>query len=98
MSKQVLFYIPDLDQTVGGIRQYALNLLETIAGLDNGTFQIYVYHNVEDSQVIDIIDKNENCTLITDVDIYTPFINRKNYWIIISFQMEFFWSNYCYSC
>tara|TARA_R110002051_G_scaffold57789_2_gene106761 strand:- start:3657 stop:4859 length:1203 start_codon:yes stop_codon:yes gene_type:complete len=80
MSKQVLFYIPDLDQTVGGIRQYALNLLETIAGLDKGIFQIYVYHNVEDSQVIDIIDKNENCTLITDVDIYTPFINRKNYW------------------
>ena len=80
MSKQVLFYIPDLDQTVGGIRQYALNLLETIAGLDKGTFQIYVYHNVEDSHVIDIIDKNENCTLITDVDIYTPFINRKNYW------------------
>lgn len=80
MGKLGLFYIPKIEQTNGGIRQYALNLLETIASYDKASFQFYVYHNVEDLQVLEIINESDNCTLITDADIYSPTINRNNYW------------------
>lgn len=77
---KILFYIPNIDQTHGGVRQYAMNLLETVASFDKASFQFYVYHNVQDSQILAIVERSDNCTLTTDNDIYTLKLQRKNYW------------------
>ncbi|WP_299768787.1 glycosyltransferase family 1 protein [uncultured Dokdonia sp.] len=76
----IIFYIPDVDQTHGGVRQYSINLLTTIANFDQDSFHFYIYHNLKDPEVLEIIKSYKNCTLITDKDIYIPAISRRNFW------------------
>lgn len=80
MKTNILFYIPDVDQTKGGIRQYTINLLETIATFDDAFFHFYIYHNLEDSQVTTVIKRNANLTLVTDSEIYTKELEKNNFW------------------
>ncbi len=80
MITSILFYIPDVDQTRGGIRQYSINLLATIANFDQNLFHFYIYHNLQDPEVFAIIKSYSSCTLVTDRDIYITEINRKNFW------------------
>ncbi|MBN4073022.1 glycosyltransferase family 4 protein [Crocinitomix catalasitica] len=59
---RILFYIPDLDQTSGGIRQYSAGLLKMISELDE--HEIYVLHNNHDPEIILIIENAHNLVLI----------------------------------
>lgn len=64
MSKNILFYIPDLDQSWGGVRQYSFNILKMISENFTPEFTFYIYHENGDELFIDIIGKNENFILI----------------------------------
>jgi len=64
MSKNILFYIPTMDQGSGGIRQYSFNMLKMISENNTGEFQFFIYHKRKDKMFLDIIDQNENFTLI----------------------------------
>jgi len=71
MSKNILFYIPTMDQGSGGIRQYAFNMLKMISENNTGEFNVFVYHKRKDKMFLDIIEQNENYTLIP-----THFISK----------------------
>jgi len=64
MSKNILFYIPTINQKSGGIRQYSFNILKMISENYNENFNFYVYHKRNDTLFLDIIDKNQNFHLI----------------------------------
>lgn len=80
MSIKVLIYIPRVDQTYGGIRQYALNLLDTLATLPSTNFSFFVYHSIADEEVLKRINANKNFTLLTDDEIILSSLSRKNFW------------------
>jgi len=64
MSKNILFYIPTINQKSGGIRQYSFNMLKMISENNTGEFNFFVYHKRNDKLFLDIIDQNENFKLI----------------------------------
>jgi len=64
MSKNILFYIPTINQTSGGIRQYSFNMLKMISENNTGEFNFFIYHKRNDKLFLDIIDQNENFHLI----------------------------------
>ena len=57
MRKNILFYIPNIDQSWGGVRQYSFNIL-------NPEFTFYIYNENKDKLFIDIIDRNDNFSLV----------------------------------
>ena len=59
---RILIYIPNLNQNSGGIRQYALALLNTLGAIEVHTF--FVLHNLNDPEVIGAIKKYDNLNLI----------------------------------
>lgn len=58
----ILFYIPNLSQTSGGIRQYSVGLLKILGQLQEHTF--YVLHNTEDQEIIGVVNSSKNLFLI----------------------------------
>ena len=60
-----------MDQGSGGIRQYAFNMLKMISENNTGEFNVFVYHKRKDKMFLDIIEQNENYTLIP-----THFISK----------------------
>ena len=64
MAKNILFYIPDINQSWGGVRQYSFNILKMLSENPNKEFVFYIYHEVEDKLFLDIINENYNFNLI----------------------------------
>ncbi len=64
MSKNILFYIPTMDQGSGGIRQYSFNMLKMISENNTGEFNFFIYHKRKDEFFLGIIDENQNFKLI----------------------------------
>lgn len=60
---RVLYFIPELKQEYGGVRQYAAALLKEMAGVKD--MQLFVYHNSGDPVIADIIKTFPNLILIT---------------------------------
>ena len=63
-SKNILFFIPDLNQESGGIRQYAAGLLTIISTLPR-EYRIYVLSNGNDPVILEIIQSSVNLELVT---------------------------------
>lgn len=59
----ILYYIPELNQATGGSRQYSIAMLELLAK-DRTNNQYLIFHNSEDRQVLDIVEKSTNMLLI----------------------------------
>lgn len=59
---RVLYYVPDITQKNGGVRQYACALLKILAQDDRNEY--IVLHNAQDDSVLSIIDSHANLTLI----------------------------------
>jgi len=69
---QILFYIPDINQTWGGVRQYAITLLKMLQkDFEN---HYYIYHDLNDSDILEAIDQIPNQTLVTTEIIKDPKI------------------------
>lgn len=64
---KVLYYIPDLKQEYGGVRQYAAALLKEISEIKG--ISIFVYHNSADPVILDIVNANKALHLIRNEDI-----------------------------
>jgi len=52
----VLYFVPYIDQEMGGVRQYAVALLKILAGDNNNKY--YVFHEVEDNEIIAVLANN----------------------------------------
>ena len=59
---KVLYYVPDITQKNGGVRQYACALLKILAQDDRNEY--VVLHNAGDDSILSIIDSYANLTLI----------------------------------
>jgi glycosyltransferase involved in cell wall biosynthesis len=59
---RILFYIPDLDQTSGGVRQYAVGLLKILATLPE--HHTFILHNNDDPLILDLIEDHDQLQLI----------------------------------
>ena len=70
----ILIFIPELNQSQGGVRQYSVALLKILSQdyLNN----YFVYHNSEDSEVLKTLDLYSNLKLVKDSDVATDFIER----------------------
>lgn len=59
---RILYYVPDISQENGGIKQYACTLLKILAqSLENDYF---ILHNAQDPEILSIINGNSNLKLI----------------------------------
>jgi glycosyltransferase involved in cell wall biosynthesis len=65
MQKNILFYIPNVDQKSGGVRQYAFNVLNMITESNCRDFNYFIYHENNDELFINLINKTDNFKLIT---------------------------------
>ena len=74
----VLIYIPDSNQAWGGIRQYAVGLINILAIDKNNIY--YIYHNANDQQITSLLDKSQYLHLVKDSDVdYKPY-TQPNYY------------------
>lgn len=64
MSKNILFYIPTIDQRAGGIRQYSYNLLRVIAEQKDADYSYFIFHKRKDKLFLDIINERSNFHLV----------------------------------
>jgi glycosyltransferase involved in cell wall biosynthesis len=60
---KILFYIPYISQQWGGVKQYTCNLLELFKELPLN-YDIYVYHESNDKDVLAIIESNTHFKLV----------------------------------
>ena len=58
----VLYYLPDISQANGGIRQYACALLKILALDPQNTY--FILHNTQDPVVLSIVESYPNLKLI----------------------------------
>src|SRR5919202_635387 len=58
----ILYYVPDITQVNGGVRQYACALLRILAQRSDN--QYYIVHNAQDDAILSIIAIHPNLTLI----------------------------------
>lgn len=58
MQKTVLIYVPIMDQTWGGVRQYTSTLLRLLAKQDQ--YRIAVLHDSDDTEILGVIAENKN--------------------------------------
>lgn len=63
----ILFYIPELSQGVGGVRQYAAGLLNLFPGLQE-QYNFFIYHDGNDEVVLNIIKENPQLKQIKSAD------------------------------
>ncbi len=75
---KILFYYPDINQGNGGIRQYALNLLKSLDEIANDKWQLWVYHDLKDPEVLQIVNNSTHCVLVQSDNIFTAKAKRKN--------------------
>ncbi|MEO0311637.1 MAG: hypothetical protein RIQ89_1294 [Bacteroidota bacterium] len=61
---KIIYYVNHLEQSAGGIRQYALGILRSIVNLKQHHF--YIYGNANDVELIQIACANDNVTLISN--------------------------------
>lgn len=67
----VLYYIPDLQQSYGGIRQYAKALLEIMA--QDKTNKYFIYHNSNDPEILSVIKQHPELKIIHDEDVWIDY-------------------------
>lgn len=58
----ILYYIPNISQKVGGIRQYSVALLKILA--KDKTNKYFILHNVNDPQVVQVLEEHPHLQLI----------------------------------
>lgn len=75
---KILFYYPDIDQGNGGIRQYALNLLKSLEEMANDKWQLWVYHDLRDPEVLQIVNNSKHCVLVHSDDIFITQAKKNN--------------------
>jgi glycosyltransferase involved in cell wall biosynthesis len=71
----ILIYIPTLDQTWGGVRQYAIGLIRIIANDHSNKY--YIYHNSNDLEVSQVLQEFSNLILVKDDMSSQNFFQRK---------------------
>ena len=72
----ILYYIPNLSQKWGGVRQYAKGVLEIIAKETGNKY--FVYHNNGDPEIMEVLIQNPQLKLIKDNDVSYSKLNE--YW------------------
>jgi glycosyltransferase involved in cell wall biosynthesis len=72
----ILYYIPNLSQDWGGVRQYAKGVLEIIAKDKNNRY--FIYHNNDDAEILKVLSCNPHLTLLRDSDVFLPLPPSKN--------------------
>lgn len=60
----ILYFIPDLPQSWGGVRQYAITLLNIFSGDESNTY--FVYHDSDDAEIATVLNASRNLQLIND--------------------------------
>ncbi len=72
----ILIYIPEINQEYGGTRQYAVTLIKMLHEIKAN--QYFIYHDVNDAEVIQAIAGKQNFKLVTTSDIEVKEIVYKN--------------------
>lgn len=85
----ILFYIPTISQKDGGIKNYATGILNLLTQERESTNLFYIYHNIGDKDIIEIVNHSENFILVQDSDIkirknnfFRKWINRYKKYIL----------------
>ncbi|CAN5337592.1 hypothetical protein BH11BAC5_BH11BAC5_30070 [soil metagenome] len=71
----ILIYIPDISQEWGGIRQYAVTLIKMLREIKGNRY--FIYHDLNDKEVIQAIAGRQEYVLVTSIEIYTKETIRK---------------------
>lgn len=71
----IMYYIPNLTQEMGGIRQYAVALLKMLQQIEEN--QYFIYHDLNDAEVMHAISGRQEFTLVTSNDINTQKVVYK---------------------
>ncbi len=58
----ILYYIPDINQQMGGLRQYAVALLKIL--LKDKENKYFIYHEINDPEIMNVLAKNPHHVLI----------------------------------
>lgn len=66
-KKNILFYIPNLSQDAGGVRQYAAGLLNLFISL-NEQYHFHIYHDGNDEVIMNILKENTELRHIKSKD------------------------------
>ena len=72
----IMFYIPELDQGWGGVRQYAAGLLKLLAQSLEHTY--YIYHNSSDPEILALLAENKHFRQIQDADVALTALQKKS--------------------
>lgn len=72
----ILIYIPGINQDYGGTRQYAVTLIKMLHEIKSN--QYFIYHDVNDSEVIQAIAGKQGFKLVTTSDIEVKEVVYKN--------------------
>ena len=80
----ILYYIPNLSQDWGGVRQYAKGVLEIMAkDTDN---KYFIYHNNSDAEIGKTLSSNPHLTLVKDSDVrFSSLLLKKSIRQVINF-------------
>ena len=90
MAKNILFYIPSINQKDGGVRQYAFNVLKMVAENNSIEYNFYIYHKKKDKLFLDMIDQTENFHLISKFSFIKIAIKAANLFLkVTSKKIEF---------
>lgn len=71
----VLIYIPSLDQSWGGVRQYSIALLRVLAR--DKTHRYFIYHNSSDAEVMGLLAEYDHLQLVQDTDVILSWPSQK---------------------
>ncbi len=74
--KHILLYIPHLDQRYGGLRQYSVNLMRTLASLDEDAHKISILHYNEDPEILKVVKEFPNFSLFDNSNAKVPGLLR----------------------
>jgi len=78
MSKNILFYIPTINQHAGGVRQYSFNILKVISENYSEDYNFYIYHKRKDKLFLDIVDQTKNFHLVPRFFVMKTIIKTAN--------------------
>lgn len=74
----ILVYVPKVDQTWGGIRQYTCTLIALLSTLEN--YHFYILHYSNDPEILRVSSGKKNITILRQADInisVTSKVSRK---------------------
>ena len=71
---RILIYVPEVDQTWGGIRQYTCTLIALLSKLK--TYEFFIFHNSNDPEILRVSENIENISLINKNSVSTSLSNR----------------------